>query len=143
MPDVFGSCPQSIRALGLENGRFANKGKSEEGEAWLENIEIHSGFLPSKRTACSVGSRDTTAGRTQALVLGWKPPGYHFVRLETFDLSWACSRGGPEADLGGAGGRPSFGVRARYFLTVQLDKQLGPLDSHRQWGQEHFPRRLV
>lgn len=56
-PDVSGSCPPSIRGLGLGNYRSPNKGESEKGEARLENIEIHPDFLPAKGTGCAVGSR--------------------------------------------------------------------------------------
>lgn len=63
----------------MENWRSANKGKSEKGEAWLENIEIHPDFFPAEKTVCSMGPQDSRGVRKQAVPSGWKPLGRHFV----------------------------------------------------------------
>ena len=68
--------------LGLENWRSANKGKSEKGEAWLENVEIHPGFFPAKRTGCSLGSREPWRREEVGPDSRWKSHGRHFVKLD-------------------------------------------------------------
>lgn len=87
--------------LGLENWRSAHGGKSEKGEAWLENIEIHPGFHPAKRTGCSVGSRELRRSEKVGRGVRWKPRGRHFARsVKPFGsyLSGASSPGGAESD---------------------------------------------
>lgn len=132
-PDVFGSYLQSIREFGFGKLEISKqRQRVRRGEAWLENIEIHPGFLPAQRTGCSVGSRGCTRVSEHHIWMkaAW-PPFCKISKTQQLYPSQASSPGGAESDANSVRKRPSLWDQTtrvwnpRFFLTSWVTEPSG------------------